>query len=150
MSSVQIRKAIVEDAVPIASLMAELGYSLDETDTASRINLYTDSDDIVLVAEDDGVVVAFLSFHVIPLFHTSSNLGRITAMCVSSQRQRAGIGRRLLETLDKLAIERGCSCVEVTSGDHRAEDAHIFYQACSYQIDCRRFQKILHKANKPQ
>lgn len=145
MNLFQIREAKGEDSTQISALMDELGYSLTPADVAARIDIYLRSADAALVADDSGEVVGFASFHIIPLFHTSSNLGRITALCISSKRQREGIGRALLTRLDALASSRGCARIEVTSGDHRAEDAHLFYQACGYAVDSRRFQKILNQ-----
>jgi GNAT superfamily N-acetyltransferase len=145
MNLLQIRKAEVEDSTQISALMEELGYSLTPAEVAARIEVYHRSADAALVADDSGEVVGFVSFHIIPLFHISSSLGRITAMCIRSTRQREGIGRALLTRLDKIASSRGCVRIEVTSGDHRADDAHLFYQACGYALDSRRFQKILNQ-----
>ena len=123
--------------------MDELGYDLNPLEAEARIEVYLRSSGTVLVADDCGEIVGFVSFHVIPLFHASNNLGRITAMCISSIRQRQGIGRMLLNRLDEIAQRSGCVRIEVTSGDRRAGDAHLFYQACGYAVDSRRFQKIL-------
>jgi len=56
-------------------------------------------------------------------------------MCISSTQQRKGIGRAILGRLDDVARNKGCSRIEVTSGDRRAQDAHLFYQSCGYTID---------------
>lgn len=123
--------------------MDELGYHLSPADVEARIEVYFSSSDAVLVADDGGEVVGFVSFHIIPLFHASSSLGRITAMCIHSNWQRKGIGRALLRRLEEIASSRGCVRIEVTSGDQREDVAHLFYQACGYAVDSRRFQKII-------
>lgn len=143
MSSIKIRQATENDATAISALMAELGYQLSPADTKLRIRAYSTSSDTVLVAESESEVVAFVSLHVIPLFHAIGCLGRITAMCVSSSHQRQGVGRALLASLDEHASAKGCVRIEVTSGDSRMNDAHIFYQACGFLVDSRRFQKTL-------
>ena len=145
MTSIQIREAKSADAASISTLMEELGYDLNPREAEARIEVYLKSSDTVLVADDCEEIVGFVSFHVIPLFHASSNLGRITAMCISSNRQREGIGRMLLNRLDEMAQRSGCVRIEVTSGDRRAGDAHLFYQACGYNIDSRRFKKMLNQ-----
>lgn len=142
-NSILIRKAVVQDVSCIQLLMKELGYSIEQRDLESRIAIYYGPDDVVLLAEDRGEVIGFLSFHIIPLFHEPAYLGRITAMSISSKRQREGVGKALLENLDIHARERGCTRIEVTSGDHRKDHAHLFYQSCGYVKDSRRFQKIL-------
>ncbi|WP_338684853.1 GNAT family N-acetyltransferase [Haloferula helveola] len=144
MTSIRIREADDGDAESISSLLMELGYELGPVEVKKRIGVYRESSDTVLVADEVGEVVGFVSFHVIPLFHASGNLGRITAMCIRSDRQRQGVGRALLAGLDGFARARGCGRIEVSSGDQRAQDAHLFYQACGYAIDSRRFQKMLH------
>jgi N-acetylglutamate synthase-like GNAT family acetyltransferase len=51
---------------------------------------------LVLVADWDGEVAGVLAFQIIPLFHIAGDLGRITALVVSSRLERRGIGRRLV------------------------------------------------------
>ncbi|MEM9236424.1 MAG: GNAT family N-acetyltransferase [Verrucomicrobiota bacterium] len=143
MTRILIRRATSVDAEAISELLSELGYSQSPADTADRINTYQQSSDTVLVADLDGQVAGFLSFHPTPLFHAPGHLGRITAMCVSQEHQRQGIGRALLEKLDHIAAEQDCHRIEVTSGDHRANDAHHFYQSCGYEATSQRFLKIL-------
>ena len=145
MTSIRIREAKSADAPSISTLMDELGYDLSPSEAEARIEVYLRSTDTVLVADDCGEIDGFVSFHVIPLFHASSSLGRITAMCISSNRKREGIGRALLTRLDEIASNCGCVRIEVTSGDRRSDDAHVFYQACGYAIDSRRFQKMLNQ-----
>lgn len=95
------------------------------------------------MAEIDGDVVGFASFHAIPLMHADGCLGRITAMCVRSDHRRSGIGRGILDAIHRHAVEAGCRRIEVTSGDHRVDDAHRFYMSCGYKPCDQRFQKPL-------
>ncbi len=88
----------------------------------------------------DGVA-GFLSFHAIPLFHEPGRLGRITAMAIDPAFQRQGVGRALVAAAEVFAIQSGCQRMEVTSGDRREKDAHVFYRALGYDSDCRRFLK---------
>ena len=144
MSSISIREATSNDANAISELLQELGYPLSPSETAARIDCYQKISSSVLVADNMDKTVGFLSFHFTPLFHTSGNLGRITAMCVSKKCQRIGIGRALLEELDGIAIKGNCQRIEVISGDQRSRDAHLFYQTCGYAMESRRFLKHLH------
>ncbi len=48
--------------------MDELGYDLSPADVEARIEIYLRSSDSVLVADDCGEIVGFVSFHLIPLF----------------------------------------------------------------------------------
>ena len=143
MKSLRIRPATRADAAALSRLISKLGYALDPDAVEVRIESCRPSSGTILVAEDMDIIVGFLSFHVIPLFHESGGLGRITAMSIEPTKQRMGIGRALLEKLDGVAADLGCGRIEVASGDHRANDAHQFYQACGYQPNSRRFQKML-------
>lgn len=138
-----IREAKPADADAISRLIGALGYTLGPDGVLERLALHADGTGKVLVAESEGVVAGFLSFHPIPLFHQQGGLGRITAMAIDPDHHRQGIGRLLVTSAEEVAAACGCLRMEVTSGDHREQDAHLFYQAQGYQVDCRRFIKDL-------
>lgn len=140
-TTIIVRPATENDAASISALLHELGYSLEVAHTRKNIALLSSSSrDTVLVAEAASAVAGVLSFHVMPLFHVAGNLGRITSLVVSSQWQRHGVGRKLVQAAEDFAWSQGCLRIEVTSGDQR-EDAHKFYQNLGYQLDERRFIK---------
>lgn len=138
-----IRKATPEDAPAVTELIIVLGYKLDQPQVAEQLALHTTPSTQAWVALHEGKVVGFLSFHAIPMFHESGNLGRITAMAIHPAYQRRGVGRGLVTTAEDYARSYRCKRMEVTSGDHREQDAHLFYQAQGYNVDCRRFLKRL-------
>lgn len=138
-----IREARSADAAAISRLITALGYTLGPEDVSGRLAVYADGVSKVLVAEESGSVVGFLSFHAIPLFHQPGSLGRITAMAIDPEHHRQGIGRSMVAAAEKIAADGGCLRMEVTSGDHREQDAHLFYQSLGYRTDCRRFLKDL-------
>jgi GNAT superfamily N-acetyltransferase len=94
----------------------------------------------VFVADDNGAVIGLLCFSIVPLFHVSGGLGRISALVVDSHFKGRGIGRCLMAYAEEFAWNNGCDRIEITSGDHRP-DAHAFYEAIGYFQDCRRFIK---------
>lgn len=139
----QIRTAQPSDADAISRLMAVLGYELAPDQVKQTLASYQRQSGAVLVATEDGRVVGFLSAYASPLFHQLGSLGRITAMAIDPAHFRKGIGASLVEAAEQFAMERGCLRMEVTSGDHREQDAHLFYLAQGYEPDCRRFIKRL-------
>jgi GNAT superfamily N-acetyltransferase len=144
-----IREALIGDAVQIASLISELGYSATEQFVRDRLTqLSSSAADMVFIAEHAGEIGGFLSFHVLPLFHVEGNLGRITALAVSPRFRRCRIGRELVAAAERFAWSHGCVRGELTSGDHRAE-AHAFYEAVGYRQETRRFLKA-HPRQKPE
>ncbi len=138
-----IREARSADADAISRLITALGYTLGPEEVIGRLAVHADGVGKVLVAEENGSVFGFLSFHAIPLFHQTGTLGRVTAMAIDPGHHRRGIGRLLVAAAEKIAVEGGCRKMEVTSGDHREQDAHLFYQSLGYGTDCRRFLKDL-------
>ena len=138
-----VREARYDDAGAISRLITTLGYEMCADEVAGRLVECAGRADKVLVAEQDENVIGFLSFHAIPLFHQSGRLGRITAMAIDPLNHRQGVGRSLVRAAEKAARDCGCGRMEVTSGDHREQDAHLFYQAEGYRMDCRRFIKNL-------
>ncbi len=141
--AIEIRLAGPADAESIASLIATLGYPADKEAVKERLLACSCGDNRVFVARDNGRAVGFLSFSTIPLFHQKALLGRITAMAIDPRCQRSGVGRKLVAAPERHAAACGCVKMEVTSGDHRELDAHVFYAALGYETDCRRFLKLL-------
>ena len=117
------------------------GYPAAAADVRRRVARLSALDsERVIVAERSGRVVGVAAVHLAPLLHTSGDLGRITALVVAQELRGQGIGRRLVLEAESWVRSRGCSRMEVTSGDHRP-DAHRFYEACGYRCDERRFLK---------
>jgi N-acetylglutamate synthase-like GNAT family acetyltransferase len=137
----KIRSAKTSDAGKIADLLAQLGYVASPTLVVSKITVLASSpNDVVLVAENEGIIVGVISLHVTELFHAPGRIGRITALVIASDRRGEGVGKLLTEAADAFFRSTGCVRAEVTSGDHRSE-AHAFYQAQGYMPDERRFIK---------
>lgn len=140
--NMEVRDVRENDADRIAVLMGQLGYPQQSGEALDQIRTYSAcAQRFVLVAEETGEGIGFVSFHATPLFHEPGYLGRITAMCVDETRRSSGVGRRLLAQLEERADEMGCLRIEVCSGDRRESEAHAFYESQGYQVDCRRFIK---------
>ena len=134
------RKAALSDTTVITSLLIELGCNVEEAEVRRRMApLLVSEADRVFVAELDGRIVGLISIHVAPLLHRDA-LGRITAFIVTQDLRGQGIGMKLLAEAEKWAIEKGCSQVELNSGDHH-QPAHAFYKNRGYRTDDRRFLK---------
>jgi GNAT superfamily N-acetyltransferase len=138
-----IRNAIDKDADHIAILLAQLGYPNDSAFVRRRLAILAERETAqVFVAEQDSIVVGFLSFDREPAFHRDGWIGAITAMCVLDTCRGQGIGKRLVEAAEELAKQRGCVRIAVASGVRRLE-THKFYLACGYEEKTKRFVKEL-------
>ena len=138
-----IRQAQRGDEEALARLLGVLGYPMDAAAVPDSLMAYEGPCSRVWVAACEEDVAGFLSFHAIPLFHEPGRLGRITAMAIDPAFQRRGVGRALVAAAEAFAVDCGCVRMEVTSGDRREKDAHVFYRALGYESDCRRFLKRL-------
>ncbi len=137
-----IRSAAENDAAAIKGLMAQLGYDITISDAADNINVYHQSDAVVLVSTDNNLVIGFISGAIVPLFHKKESMFRITALCVDEAYRSKGFGKKLVNAIEDWCIKKSCFYIEVTSGAHRNKDAHQFYESLHYTMyDGKRFLK---------
>ena len=137
-----IRRASYKDVDQLLNLMCDLGYPSKQDVIMKNLAEYKSSDAYeVLVAEHQGQIMGCISLHVMKLFHTAGNSGRITSLVVSSENRGKGIGRALVNAADQYFKNKGCIKAEITSSDHRKE-AHFLYQSEGFVMDERRFIKV--------
>jgi N-acetylglutamate synthase-like GNAT family acetyltransferase len=123
-------------------LVAELGYPVDAATLERRLCRIEDEPSVrVLVAERDGEVIALASLHVLHLIERPP-LGRLSAIVVGEPVRRSGVGRALVDRVEREARDAGCDRLEVTSGEWR-EDAHSFYRELGFEETSKRFIKRL-------
>jgi GNAT superfamily N-acetyltransferase len=96
----------------------------------------------VIVADVDGGVRGFASAVVVPFFHDGSRRLRLTAIAVAPSHRGRGVARGLIAELEAWGRERGCTLVEVTSAERRA-DAHAAYRALGFEEAPHRFTRRL-------
>lgn len=143
MKEAVIRHALKNDAAEIAHLLGELGYPAPAAEVESRLlEVETNPEDAVFVAENEGRVVGCLSLHIMPYFTLGSLVCRITALVVISSMRGRGIGKNLVRAAELYAQEKGCSAIEVTSADYRSR-AHEFYTSLDYPRTSVKFFKSI-------
>jgi len=143
MGELVIREASKDDASAIALLLGQLGYPRSVSFVEDKVSTLSHNEsDSVVVAELRGEVVAVAHLHLASLFHESGHLGRVTAIVVTENCRRMGIGRELMATLEVAAERAGCTKIEVTSGLKR-DSAHAFYARLGYCEKPKRFLKLL-------
>lgn len=122
-----IRPAMLSDAPAITALLIQLGYagtSVFLPEKLARMLLHPD--EILLVAEAEGQVIAFISFHIIPQIALPGDFARISYFAVDASARSLGIGKTMEEYCTTLASERHCDRIEVHCHSRRT-DAHRFY-----------------------
>ena len=142
---VQIRPAAREDAHGLSELLGLLGYPCPPEEAGQRVMaLRHDPEQTLLVAADGttGKLVGLVACDVSYYLPLGAPTCRITALVVSEDAQRRGVGRLLLREAESLARSSGAVRIELTSASHRHE-AHEFYRACGYEESALRFLRRL-------
>ncbi len=131
-SSIEIRKARLDDAVEMARLSGELGYPMTSDEMGLRL--------AVLLPEDRHLVVVAIEgqslhgwAHVEHRFTLEGgDRAELMGLVVDARARGQGMGRQLVEVVEAWTIARGLSSVTVRSNAVRAE-SHPFYEALGYQ-----------------
>lgn len=138
-----IRAAATGDASDVASLLEILGYPCSRDEAAERIAVVLgDPRQHLLLAEIDGHACGLVSVDLRYSVARGADHARVTALVVSPQCHRMGIGRRLLRHVEGIARRAGVARIEVTTNARRLE-AHAFYQGCGYADGSLHFFKLL-------
>jgi|SRR4051794_3691289 N-acetylglutamate synthase-like GNAT family acetyltransferase len=127
-----IRHATGADIEAIINLVKQLGYDLSREHASANLHMYEKVQGFIFVAVKNEKVTGFISGAFIPLFHSHEMMFRITALCVDEKERGHGIGKTLVERIEEVCRKKECNYLEVTSGKHRKENAHIFYESIGY------------------
>jgi len=140
-AELQIREATGDDAAALSPLLAELGYPTPPDLVRARLEAVAELDGHALVATRAGRVVALATVQQTRYLHRPPDM-RLTSLVVSSTERGTGIGRRMMDEVERRGRAEGCARVELTSGSTRAA-AHAFYEHLGYEAQSRRFARPL-------
>jgi len=131
MNGLTIRKAQLADANRMAELSGTLGYPVSAQTMEQRLTR-------VLKLETHSVFVAERNGHVVGWTHGAEQemleLGcrcEIWGLVVAENERGRGVGRRLIEAVEKWARDRGLENMSVRSNIVRPE-SHPFYERIGY------------------
>lgn len=128
-----IRLAHINDAPALSALLNQLGYAGTENFLPQKMQqMLQHPDEQLLVAEEAGQVLAFISFHFIPQIALAGDFARISYFAVDATTRSQGLGKMIEEYCTHLAQERGCDRIEVHCHTRRT-DAHRFYFRQGYE-----------------
>ncbi|WP_421799266.1 GNAT family N-acetyltransferase [Haliscomenobacter sp.] len=128
-----IRQATPSDAPAISALLTQLGYpGTSDFLPQKLIKMLEHPDEILLVAEMEDQVIAFISFHIIPQIALPGDFARISYFAVDAHARSLGVGKAMEEYCAALAQTRQCDRIEVHCHSRRT-DAHRFYFRQGYE-----------------
>lgn len=107
-------------------------YPLAHTEQKIRTILARPSDQL-FVAVVEGAVVGYIHACDYDLIY-APQMKNIMGIAVSSNYKRHGIGRALLEQVERWARDSGAAGVRLSSGSTRT-GSHAFYHTCGYTGD---------------
>ena len=137
-----IRDAAPTDAEAIAALLGQLGYPAEPGAVEARVERLNIVGDRVVVADHDGQVVGLAHLQVTPAIEYDRPAAKIAALAVDESHRGEGIGRALVEEVEREARARGCGLLYLTTAELRS-DAHAFYDRIGLEHTGRRYGKRL-------
>ena len=142
-TNIVIREIESKDYVSVAAIWRDvLGFSsvTDENVIQTYERMKSDSRYCTFVADVDGEVAGFATTaETLAVDHPNGYI-KMNGLAVLPRFQRRGIGRMLMERVEKLAGERGASFIGLASGFQRT-GAHEFYERLGYQKTSFWFRK---------
>ena len=140
-----IREAVEEDAEPLAKLATELGYKTTKDDVAKRFNKLKIKVGHRIYVAVEKKVVGFISFEHYETIYCDSGIN-ITGFVVEEEQRNKGIGRTLMEEVEKYAIANKFAFIRANSGSKRIE-AHEVYRRLGFdsEKEQKRFLKKIDK-----
>jgi len=140
-----IREAVEEDAESLAKLATELGYKTTKDDVAKRFNKLKIKVGHYIYVAVEKKVVGFISFEHYETIYCDPGIN-ITGFVVAEEQRNKGIGRTLMEEVEKYAIANNFTFIRANSDSKRVE-AHEIYRKLGFdsEKDQKRFLKKLNK-----
>lgn len=138
---VLIRAAELKDISSLKKLFLQLGYQTSSESLKLRINEVHNNLSI-LVAEFDKEICGVVVVNFITPVHENGLWALISALVIDESSRGAGIGQKLLLASERIALDKRCSQIELSSSERRVR-AHKFYESNGYKEIRKRFVKVL-------
>ncbi len=136
-----IRAAALNDIPSLQTLFLQLGYQT-EPENLQRHITEANTGFNVLVGEAEQGVCGVIVVNFIPPVHENGLWALISALVIDESARGTGIGQKLLIAAEQLALDKGCTQMELSSSERRVR-AHHFYENNGYQEVRKRFVKRL-------
>ncbi len=138
MAELRVREATERDVEMVHALAGELAGTVgdptpDPGSVETRLaELLEEPRARVLVAEDDdGVVVGVASLWIKPDLAHGDTVVEVPMLVVSEERRREGVGKLLMEEVQRLAAENEANLIELVATTHNTA-ARDFYRSLGF------------------
>ncbi|RYG61666.1 MAG: GNAT family N-acetyltransferase [Alphaproteobacteria bacterium] len=136
------RPAAEKDLPAIIRLLADDELGATREDPSEPLNsryiaafnaIQSDTNQLMLVAEHNAVVIGCLQLTFIPgLTRLGMWRGQIEGVRIAKTERGSGLGRQMFDYAIEQCRNRGCELVQLTT-DAQRPDAHGFYEALGFQ-----------------
>jgi ribosomal protein S18 acetylase RimI-like enzyme len=136
-SGAEVRGASAEDVEIIHALACELAGAVGDSPPgfeavrARLSELLEEPQARVLVAEDDEKIVGAASLWLKPDLAHGDTVVEVPMLVVAEDHRREGVGRLLMEEIQRLAAENGAGLIELVA-TRRNEPARDFYRSLGF------------------
>jgi ribosomal protein S18 acetylase RimI-like enzyme len=136
LAELRVREASAEDAEIIHSLAAELAGALGDSppsleNVRERLaELLEEPRARVLVAEGD-VIVGVVSLWIKPDLAHGDSVVEVPMLVISKDRRREGVGKLMMEEVQRLAAENGATLIELVATTQN-NPAREFYRSLGF------------------
>lgn len=138
MTELRVREASAEDAETIHSLVGELAGAVGDSPPglenvrARLAELLEETRARVLVVEDEeGAVVGAVSLWLKPDLAHGDTVAEVPMLVVSEDRRREGVGKLLVEEVQRLAAEHEANLIELVATTQNSP-AREFYRSLGF------------------
>ena len=116
------------DIKPIYELLKnELGYEVDYSLFVLRVQEMIKNNYLIYVACIENKVVGFIGIEVSYVFELPKQIMRVNALAIDKNYQNKGIGKQLIQKVEKYTKTNNMAAITLNSGISR-KTAHIFYE----------------------
>jgi len=136
-----IRAAALKDIPSLQTLFLQLGYQTDPEKLTRHITEANNSFNLLVAEAEQGVCGVIVVNFITPV-HESGLWALISALVINESTRGTGIGQKLLIAAEQLALDKGCTQIELSSSERRVR-AHNFYENNGYKEVRKRFVKLL-------
>lgn len=152
MTTLETRRATLQDAQTMARLAMELGYDCDETSMRRRLlAIRSEADHAIFVAGlESGKVVGWIHIE-IRRGLLGDHYAQIGGLVVAGKHRKIGVGRALMDRATDWAYKLELDRIRVPIQSHR-EGAHAFYERLGYTRvkEQRVYEFVRGQGNQPE